>query len=387
MASDDRITLADDASVICEDVVNALFSRETRYQHSKIAGLVSAISDQVVQRLTQEAKLPRKYVVLVTILQKNGAGVQMISSCSWNPTSDACYVYKAENKAMYCIITVYGVTVPGGVDPERYMGTLSDGIRRKQNKLHRGSPHTGGRPTDALPAIRKMPSERLSRNGLSQADGTALHHVAQRLVPRIDRIATRQHGQQAACPSQNRPLPESFDAARSGAVGPVAPTLPRSGGAVGGRQQQGATRGCCTRHLLLKGGETFASRKMMAYQVMKAASSNLSTEYNTAFARDISSPNNEDSVHALRAAFDFFPEAAAWARASQHRSTERDAVITKHRGPRPVTQSGLLPFFPLRRTFGESSPAPRWEDGQQLGRSLPSDPAELPQRLQRHSSA
>ncbi|CAJ1987930.1 hypothetical protein LDHU3_17.2010:CDS1 [Leishmania donovani] len=116
------------------------------------------------------------------------------------------------------------------------MGTLSDGIRRKQNKLHRGSPHTGGRPTDALPAIRKMPSERLSRNGLSQADGTALHHVAQRLVPGIDRIATRQHGQQAACPSQNRPLPESFDAARSGAVGPVAPTLPRSGGAVGGRQ-------------------------------------------------------------------------------------------------------------------------------------------------------
>ncbi|CAG9568221.1 putative dynein-light chain-protein [Leishmania major strain Friedlin] len=111
MASGDRITLVDDASVICEDVVNALFSHETRYQHSKIAGLVSAISDQVVQRLTQEAKLPRKYVVLVTILQKNGAGVQTISSCSWNPTSDACYVYKAENKAMHCIITVYGVTV------------------------------------------------------------------------------------------------------------------------------------------------------------------------------------------------------------------------------------------------------------------------------------
>ncbi|GET85773.1 dynein-light chain-protein, putative [Leishmania tarentolae] len=111
MASDGRITLVDDASVICEDVVNTLFMNETRYQHSKVAGLVAAISDQVVQRLTQEAKLPRKYVVLVTILQKNGAGVQTISSCSWNPTSDACYVHKAENKAMYCILTVYGVTV------------------------------------------------------------------------------------------------------------------------------------------------------------------------------------------------------------------------------------------------------------------------------------
>ncbi|KAG5511405.1 hypothetical protein JKF63_07368 [Porcisia hertigi] len=111
MTSVDRITLVDDASVICEDVASALLSQETRYQHNRIAGLVSAISDQVVQRMTQEAKLPRKYVVLVTILQKNGAGVQMISSCSWNPTSDACYVHKAENKAMYCIITVYGVTV------------------------------------------------------------------------------------------------------------------------------------------------------------------------------------------------------------------------------------------------------------------------------------
>ncbi|CAJ1005621.1 putative Tctex-1 family [Leishmania naiffi] len=111
MASEDRITLIDDASVICEDIVSTLFNHETRYQHNKITGLVSAISDQVVQRLTQEAKLPRKYVVLVTILQKNGAGMQMISSCSWNPTSDACYVHRAENKAMYCIITVYGVTV------------------------------------------------------------------------------------------------------------------------------------------------------------------------------------------------------------------------------------------------------------------------------------
>ncbi|KPA80805.1 putative dynein-light chain-protein [Leptomonas pyrrhocoris] len=111
MAADDRLTLSDDAAVICEDVVSRLFSREARYQHTKIAALVSSISDQVVQRLTQEAKLPRKYIALVSILQKNGAGVHAISSCSWNPTSDACYVHKSENSAMYCIVTVYGITV------------------------------------------------------------------------------------------------------------------------------------------------------------------------------------------------------------------------------------------------------------------------------------
>ncbi|KAK7196404.1 dynein-light chain-protein [Novymonas esmeraldas] len=111
MPSDDRLTLADDASVICEDVATSLFSHETRYLHNNVANLVSSISDQVVQRLTQEAKLPRKYVVLVTIMQKQGAGLSMISSCSWNSTSDSCYVHKSENTSMYCIITVYGVTV------------------------------------------------------------------------------------------------------------------------------------------------------------------------------------------------------------------------------------------------------------------------------------
>lgn len=111
MSSGDRLTLADDASVICDEVVSRLFSRETRYQHTKIAALVTSISDQIVQRLTQEAKLPRKYIALVSVLQKNGAGVYAISSCSWNPTSDACYVHKSENSAMYCIVTVYGITV------------------------------------------------------------------------------------------------------------------------------------------------------------------------------------------------------------------------------------------------------------------------------------
>lgn len=110
MASD-RITLADDASVICDDVIASIFQRESRYDHAKVPILVSSISDQVVQRLTQEAKLPRKYVALVSILQKNGAGIHTVSSCSWNAVSDACYVHKAENKAMYCLVTIYGITV------------------------------------------------------------------------------------------------------------------------------------------------------------------------------------------------------------------------------------------------------------------------------------
>lgn len=109
--STERLTLADDASIICAEVLARHFIPENRYQHHRVPALVSGIADQVIQRLTQEAKLPRKYIAHVAIVQKNGSGLYAISSCSWNPASDACYVHKAENAAMICIVTVYGVTV------------------------------------------------------------------------------------------------------------------------------------------------------------------------------------------------------------------------------------------------------------------------------------
>lgn len=107
----ERLTLADDARKICREVLRLYFVPETRYQYNKVPALVTRITDQVTQRLTQEAKLPRKYVVHCAIMQRNGAGMHAISSCSWNPTSDACFVEMMDNKAMHCIVTVYGITL------------------------------------------------------------------------------------------------------------------------------------------------------------------------------------------------------------------------------------------------------------------------------------
>lgn len=109
--SDDRITLVDDAAPVCSEVVARYFTPETRYRHGEVPNLVTTMSEQVVERLSKEAKLPRKYIAHVAIVQKNGSGLQAVSSCSWNPGSDACYVHVAENAAMQCVITVYGVTM------------------------------------------------------------------------------------------------------------------------------------------------------------------------------------------------------------------------------------------------------------------------------------
>eukprot|EP00796_Vickermania_ingenoplastis_P011863 gene11863-8151_t len=93
----ERLTLADDASIICQEVLARHFIPENRYQHHRVPEIVSTITDQ--------------YIVHVAIIQKNGSGLYAISSCSWNPTSDACYVHKAENSAMICIVTVFFVVV------------------------------------------------------------------------------------------------------------------------------------------------------------------------------------------------------------------------------------------------------------------------------------
>lgn len=103
--------LADDASVICKEVLARYFLPEVRYQHQRIPALVNTIAEQIVQRMTQESELPRKYIAHVVIMQKNGSGLYQIASCSWNHQSDSCYVYREENSAMYCIITLFGLAM------------------------------------------------------------------------------------------------------------------------------------------------------------------------------------------------------------------------------------------------------------------------------------
>lgn len=105
------VLLADAASVICKEVIARHFVPEMRYQHERVQGLVNTIAEQITQRMMQESELPRKYVAHVVIMQKNGAGLYSIASCSWNSQSDACYVHQAENSAMRCIVTLFGLAL------------------------------------------------------------------------------------------------------------------------------------------------------------------------------------------------------------------------------------------------------------------------------------
>jgi len=63
-----------------------------------------------MQRLKGQS-LPFKYIVTCVIMQKNGAGMHMATSCFWDNSSDGSATLKWDNKTMCCITTVFGLSI------------------------------------------------------------------------------------------------------------------------------------------------------------------------------------------------------------------------------------------------------------------------------------
>jgi len=91
--------------------------KDQLHDESKVARWVDAICETCMQELVQLCK-PFKYLVTCAIMQKNGAGVHTSHSCYWDTASDGAMTFKwpgdkskDQNKTMYCIVTVFGVSL------------------------------------------------------------------------------------------------------------------------------------------------------------------------------------------------------------------------------------------------------------------------------------
>ncbi|CAL4138484.1 unnamed protein product, partial [Meganyctiphanes norvegica] len=51
------------------------------------------------------------YLITCVIMQKNGAGLHTASSCYWDNTTDGSCTVRWENKTMYCIVSVFGLSI------------------------------------------------------------------------------------------------------------------------------------------------------------------------------------------------------------------------------------------------------------------------------------
>ncbi|XP_025413240.1 dynein light chain Tctex-type 1-like [Sipha flava] len=78
------------------------------YQRNMVNKWVNNVIDKSLMRLCQLAK-PFKYMMICTILQKNGAGFYVASSCYWDNSTDRKCNVKWENESMYVILTIFGL--------------------------------------------------------------------------------------------------------------------------------------------------------------------------------------------------------------------------------------------------------------------------------------
>eukprot|EP00994_Dinema_validum_P003920 NODE_1942_length_802_cov_101.446215_g1539_i0.p1 GENE.NODE_1942_length_802_cov_101.446215_g1539_i0~~NODE_1942_length_802_cov_101.446215_g1539_i0.p1 ORF type:complete len:119 (+),score=15.84 NODE_1942_length_802_cov_101.446215_g1539_i0:122-478(+) len=101
-------TFADEVKDLVDEGVSNVISSTMAYNHSKVGMWVNQVVENCMKKL-MELKMPRKYIVNATIMQKNGAGLHTATSCYWDNEGDSSYTHKLENKTLICVTTVYGL--------------------------------------------------------------------------------------------------------------------------------------------------------------------------------------------------------------------------------------------------------------------------------------
>lgn len=104
-----NLFVVDDVSKIIKETVESTIGGNA-YQNDKVNSWTGSVVETVLQVLTQLQK-PYKYIVTCMIMQKNGAGLHTASSCYWNNDMDGSCTVRWENKTMYCIVSVFGLSL------------------------------------------------------------------------------------------------------------------------------------------------------------------------------------------------------------------------------------------------------------------------------------
>ncbi|KAF9813863.1 hypothetical protein SFRURICE_008018 [Spodoptera frugiperda] len=80
------------------------------FSFTRSAQWISIITDKTLARLNKLNK-PFKYIVRITITQKNGAGIHTAAAYYWDTATDGSCTVRWENKYMYCIVNVWGLAL------------------------------------------------------------------------------------------------------------------------------------------------------------------------------------------------------------------------------------------------------------------------------------
>jgi len=113
---EDQVGDGEESAFVQEDVlqvikesVDSVLSNAT-YSHTKVKQWTSMCIEQSLKKL-KDLNKPFKYIVTAVLMQKNGAGLHTATSCFWDNTTDGSATLRWENKSMYCIVTVFGLSI------------------------------------------------------------------------------------------------------------------------------------------------------------------------------------------------------------------------------------------------------------------------------------
>jgi len=101
--------IQDEVQGLAKEVIDSILGNNP-YEHGSVGQWTQAIVENTLSQLAKLNK-PFKYIVTCVIMQKNGAGLHLASSCLWDSTTDGNVMLKWENKSMYCVCSVFGCSI------------------------------------------------------------------------------------------------------------------------------------------------------------------------------------------------------------------------------------------------------------------------------------
>jgi len=108
-AEETETFVQEDVLAVIKESVDSVLANAT-YSHVKVKQWTNNCIETCMKRL-KDLNKPFKYMVTAVLMQKNGAGLHTATSCFWDNTTDGSATLRWENKSMYCIVTVFGLSI------------------------------------------------------------------------------------------------------------------------------------------------------------------------------------------------------------------------------------------------------------------------------------
>lgn len=107
--------IKDEANTIVNSTVAAIVGKnansdEVDYDPKQVQTWIERINTDTLDKL-QGVSQNFKFIVSTTVVQKNGAGIHVSSTCFWEQATDGNLTFRWENKSMYVIIQVFGLAL------------------------------------------------------------------------------------------------------------------------------------------------------------------------------------------------------------------------------------------------------------------------------------